>query len=166
MKAASFIILFSVVIFWGSAFAQGTQDLGDSTSCKYCKMNIAQHPQTRIVITYEDGTEIELCSIYCAAIDMATNLDKSPKAIRVGDYYSKELIDAETAIWVIGGIKVGVMSKKGKWAFLAKKEAETFISENGGKMATFDQALQATYEDMYEDSKMIRGRKKIKRMHN
>jgi copper chaperone NosL len=166
MKGAALIVPLAVLIFWGSVSAQELQNVRHSTTCKYCRMNTAQHPQTRVVIEYDDGTRHELCSIYCAAIDLAINLDKSPKSISVGDYYSKELIDAESAFWVIGGIKTGVMTKRGKWAFLEKKEAENFMSENGGQMAIFDQALQATYEEMYEDSKMIRSRKAIKRMHN
>lgn len=35
----------------------------------------------------------------------------------VGDYNTKRLIDAEKAVWVIGGGKQGVMTKRAKWAF-------------------------------------------------
>jgi copper chaperone NosL len=160
------IIALAVVLFCGIASAQEPQDLKDFPACKYCNMNRAQYAHSRVVVLYDDGTQFGACSIYCAAVDLAVNLDKSPTAIRVGDYYSKELVDAESAYWVIGGIKIGVMTKRGKWAFLRKKEAEKFISENGGKMATFDQALKATYEDMYVDSKMIRGKRKIRTMQN
>ncbi len=148
------------------ASAQEPQDLKDLPLCKYCNMNRAQYAHSRVLVVYDDGTQFGACSIYCAAVDLAVNLDKSPTSIRVGDYYSKELIDAETAYWVIGGIKIGVMTKRGKWAFLRKKEAEKFISENGGKLATFEQVLKATYEDMYGDSKMIRGKRKIRNMQN
>jgi copper chaperone NosL len=166
VKTVFFIISLVVLGFSGSAFSQESQEARDPTRCTYCRMITAQHPQTRVLIEYDDGAQHEFCSIYCAAIDLAINLDKGPAFIRVADYFSRELIDAENAFWVIGGIKIGVMTRRGKWAFLEKKEAESFISENGGKLATFDQALQVTYEDMYEDSKMIRGRKTIKKMHN
>jgi copper chaperone NosL len=166
MKKAFSIIPFAAVLFCGIASAQEPQDLKDFPACKYCNMNRAQYAHSRVLVVYDDGTQFGACSIHCAAVDLAINLDKSPTAIRVGDYYSKELIDAETAYWVIGGIKIGVMTKRGKWAFLRKKEAEGFISENGGEMATFDQALKAAYEDMYADSKMIRGKRQIRRMQN
>jgi copper chaperone NosL len=166
MKIAFPLIPFAVMLFCGFASAQEPQDLKDFPACKYCSMNRAQYAHSRVLVVYDDGTQLGACSIYCAAVDLAINLDKSPTAIRVGDYYSKELIDAETAYWVIGGIKIGVMTKRGKWAFLRKTVAERFISENGGKMATFEEALKATYEDMFADSKMIRSKRKIRNMQN
>ena len=47
------------------------------------------------------------------------------------------------------------MTRIAKWAFAEKKDAEAFIKENGGKLANFDDAMKATYEDMYSDTKMI-----------
>jgi nitrous oxide reductase accessory protein NosL len=166
MKGSFLIPLLSIAIFCGIASAQEPQDIKDAPTCMHCNMKRAQYAHTRVLIEYDDGTQLGACSIYCAAIDLAINLDKTPKAIRVGDYYSKALIDAEAAYWVIGGTKIGVMTKRGKWAFLRKKDAEHFMSQNGGKMGAFDDALKATYEDMYADSKMIRGKRRIKRMQN
>jgi nitrous oxide reductase accessory protein NosL len=57
------------------------------------------------------------------------------------------------------------MTKKAKWAFESKDSAEAFTKENGGTLVAFDQAIKAAYEDMYDDSKMIRDkRKKMKEM--
>jgi copper chaperone NosL len=66
---------------------------------------------------------------------------------------------------VIGGSKMGVMSKRAKWAFENKEDAEKFTRENGGQLATFEQAIQAAYQDMYEDTKMIRDRRKMTKMN-
>jgi nitrous oxide reductase accessory protein NosL len=84
----------------------------------------------------------------------------------VGDYGTKKLIDAEKASWVIGGNKMGVMTKRAKWAFEKKEDAEKFVKENGGKISSFDDAMKATYEDMYADTKMIRERRKMKKMEH
>jgi len=78
------------------------------------------------------------------------NPERVPKAIMVGDYRTKKLIDAQGAYWVIGGSRSGVMSIQGKWAFEEKADAEDFIREHGGKTGSFDEALQAAFEDMYE----------------
>jgi nitrous oxide reductase accessory protein NosL len=94
-------------------------------------------------------------------VDLAVNLDKTPKSIHVGDYNTKKLIDAEQAFWVIGGSKAGVMTKRGKWAFESKTDAEAFVKGNGGSISTFDEAIKATYEDMYADTKMIRDKRKM-----
>ena len=142
-------------------FAQAQEDTQKYPSCKYCGMNRQQFAHSRIFIEYDDASSVGTCSIHCAAVDLAINIDKTPKAIQVGDYNSKALIDAEKAFWVIGGSKMGVMTKRAKWAFEKKEDAEKFIRENGGEMATFDVTMKAAYEDMYQDTKMIRERRKM-----
>jgi hypothetical protein len=118
---------------------------------------------SRMLLVYDDGTEVGTCSIRCAAVDMVNNLDKAPVRMMVGDYYTDELIDAETAIWVVGGKRPGVMSRRAKWAFAKHTDAEAFIAENTGEIVTFEEALQATYSDLYEDTRMIRERRKARR---
>ena len=71
----------------------------------------------------------------------------------------QELIDAEKAFWVIGGDKPGVMSKRAKWAFVKKEGADAFVKQSGGNAVAFDVAMKAAYEDMYQDTKMIRERR-------
>jgi len=81
----------------------------------------------------------------------------------VADYPSKKLIDAEKAAWVIGGGKPGVMTKRAKWAFENKADAELFMKENGGSIVAFDEAIKMAYEDMAQDTKMIREKRKMKK---
>ncbi len=81
----------------------------------------------------------------------------------VVDYGSRKLIDTKKAIWVIGGSKPGVMSKRAKWAFENKTDAEAFVRENSGVITTFDEAVKSAYEDMYQDSKMIREKRKTRK---
>jgi nitrous oxide reductase accessory protein NosL len=94
---------------------------------------------------------------------MAFMIDRSPATMWVGDYKTKKLVDAEKAYWVIGGDKMGVMTRRAKWAFEDKKDAEGFISAHGGKLASFEEAIEATYADMYKDNKMIREKRKMMR---
>ena len=119
-----------------------------------------------MLVEYEDGTSLGTCSLHCMAVELAIHIDKTPKAILVGDYNSKTLIDAEKAFWIIGGSKMGVMTKRAKWAFGKKEDAEKFKAENGGDLASFEQAVKAAYEDMYADTKMIRERRKMKKMEH
>ena len=94
------------------------------------------------------------------------NIDKTPKMIQVGDYNTKMLVDVEKGFWVIGGSKPGVMTKRAKWAFAKKEDAEKFVSENGGNPASFEQAIKAAFEDMYADTKMIQERRKMPKMEH
>lgn len=147
----------------GILFAQEI-DIREIPACKYCGMNREMYAHSRILINYEDGSKVGLCSLHCAAVDMALNIDKTPASIHVGDYGTKGLTNVETAVWVIGGGKPGVMTKNAKWAFADKADAEKFQGANGGRLAAFDDALQASYEDLGNDTKMIRERRKMKRM--
>jgi copper chaperone NosL len=158
MKRWTVLTLALCLLLTGYALAQ--EDITKHKACKYCGMDREKFAFSRVLIEYEDGTDVGTCSIHCAAIDLATNIDKTPKVIWVGDYKTKELVDVEKAVWVIGGSKMGVMTKNAKWAFGKSEDAKEFVAANGGNIGTFDQAMKAAYEDMYTDTKMIREKRK------
>jgi copper chaperone NosL len=161
------LLILSIVLvccFMISGISSAQDDIKKHPFCKYCGMDREKFAHSRFYVEFEDGTSQGTCSIHCAAIDFALNIDKSPKTFQVGDYSTKMLIDAEKAFWVIGGNKPGVMSKRAKWAFAAKEEAEKFKAENGGNSGTFEDAFKASYEDMYTDTKLIQERRKMRRM--
>lgn len=161
-KWLSVCIIMSVfALLAGSAFGD---DIKKHASCKYCEMDREKFGHTRMLIEYDDGTTQGTCSIHCAAVDLSLNIDKTPKAIWVGDFNTKKLIDAESASWVIVDGKPGVMTQRAKWAFASKENAEIYMKENGGKQTSFDEVMKAAYEDMYKDTKMIREKRKMKRM--
>lgn len=121
--------------------------------CYYCGMNRTAFAHSRTLIEYEDGTVFGGCSINCAVIDLEKNPAKKVKRLAVADYSSKKLIDARTAVWVIGGSRKGVMTRNPKWAFAGKKEADAFVKEFGGIVATYDQAVKAVSEELRQRSK-------------
>lgn len=120
--------------------------------CQKCGMNRTTFAQSRMVVTYKDGST-GTCSINCAVVDVKANKGKEVKSFQVGDYDSKKLINARTATWVIGGNKKGVMTPVAKWAFADKSGAEKFIKGNGGKLATFDEVVKATEKELAEQDK-------------
>lgn len=157
-----FVLGFFLILVNTNLFA--IDDISKHKSCPHCGMNREQFSHSRMLIVYDDGSEAGVCSLHCASVDLALKLDKTPASIHVGDVNTKKLIDAEKAYWVIGGDRPGVMTKRAKWAFEKKADAEAFILKEGGTMANFDQAIKASYEDIYADTKMIRERRKMKRM--
>jgi hypothetical protein len=142
----------------------GNFALADENACHYCGMKKAMFGHSWVNIEREDGSVVGVCSVHCAAIDMALNIDKPAKKITVGDYNSKKQIDADTAYWVIGGNKMGVMTTRAKWAFENKESADGFMKQNGGRLTTFEDVMKATFEDMYEDTLMIQKKRKMMRM--
>lgn len=128
----------------------GSMDIRDHPACRYCGMDRRLYDYSRMLVEYADGTSAPTCSIHCSAIDLALNPGKTLKAVMVGDYRTKQRIDAQRAWWVIGGDRYGVMSLRGKWAFADKGHAGEYIQEHGGNLGSFDDALNAAFEDMWE----------------
>jgi nitrous oxide reductase accessory protein NosL len=145
------------------AVAAPAADVAQSPSCRYCGMDREKFSHSRMLIAYEDGSTVATCSLHCAAVELANAIDRIPVSVRVADYDSKELIDAETAVWVIGGNRKGVMTAKAKWAFSSRESADRFVKENGGAIAGFEEAIKVSYDDMYQDTRMIRENRKMKR---
>jgi hypothetical protein len=145
-------------LFGGSVLWAQDNDIKEIPACLHCGMNRETFAHSRMLIKYTDGSNVGLCSLHCAALELALNTGRKPKVIQVADYNTGVLLDANKVIWVVGGNKTGVMTRRAKWAFGTKAAAEAFIKENGGVMAGFDGAMKASYEDLYEDTKMMQER--------
>ena len=156
-------IFFSFTLITG-LFAQ--EDVQKHPACQYCGMDRAKFAHSRMLVAYEDGSSAGTCSLHCAAIEFALHIDKIPKTTQVGDYYNKMLVEAETAFWVLGGNKPGVMTQRAKWAFGKKEDAEKFMKENGGTSISLEQAFKAAFEDMYADTRIIQERRKMRQMQH
>lgn len=156
-------MIMAAVAFSAAALA-APDDVAKAQSCRYCGMDREKFAHSRMMVEYDDGSAVGTCSIHCLATELANSIDKAPAKILVGDYNTKELIDAEAAVWVLGGDKAGVMTSRPKWAFAKKADAEAFIAANKGQTAGFEEAIKAAYEDMYNDTKAIRERRKAKKM--
>ena len=144
------------------ALAAPPADVTQSPACRHCGMDRDKFAHSRMLVTYEDGSQTATCSLHCTAVELANAIDKTPTLLQVADYDSKELLDVDKAAWVLGGSKNGVMTSRAKWAFASKEAAERFIQANGGSMGSFDEAIKVAYSDMYQDTKTIRERRKMK----
>lgn len=165
MKKGILSVILIALLLAMAGVVSAQEDVQKEPACKFCGMDRAKFAHSRMLATYDDGTTLGTCSLHCLALDLAVNIDKTPRSIQVGDFSTKKLIDAEKAFWVIGGNKTGVMTKQAKWAFEKKEAAERFIMENSGAMATFDEALKAAYESMSADTKMIRDKRRMMKQH-
>lgn len=159
-------LLLVCLFFWIPSPVLAAQHADQKThvACSYCGMDRTKFGHSRMLVEYEDGGEVGTCSIHCMALEFANAIDRMPKQILVGDYTSQELIDVEKATWVLGGDRQGVMTSRAKWAFSDQAAAETFIKNHGGEIVNFDQAMKASYEDMYQDTRRIRKMRAMKKM--
>jgi len=115
----------------------------EPAECTICGMDRRVFAHSRAMVTFEDGSTVGTCSISCAREAADKHAGKKVKLIQVADYTTKELMDAKTSAWVIGGSKKGVMTKIAKWAFANGTAAEKFVKEFGGKVSGFDEVWKA-----------------------
>ena len=103
-----FMITITATVTWGVTTKVELPD-----SCAVCGMSRPGFAQSRMLITYEDGTTFGTCSIACVSGELAKK-EKKVKGIQVGDYTTEKLIDAKSAIWVINAKRRGIMSAVAK----------------------------------------------------
>jgi nitrous oxide reductase accessory protein NosL len=154
MGIRTFVLALIILLFSNV----GLTDEGD---CIYCGMSRAKYGHSWVIIKHDNGSESGVCSIHCAAIDMALHSAMPVSKITVGDYDTKRQIDADKAYWVIGGDKLGVMTARAKWAFRTKKAADNFMRDHGGRPATFEEVMRAAFEDMYEDTLILQKKRRL-----
>lgn len=151
MKQRFIVSVFAFILFCMAgrgAFAQS--DIEDHRSCAHCGMDRKAYGYSRMLIQYGGGSVVGVCSLHCAIVELDANQGRTVKTLLVADRDSRTLIDAEKAIWVMGGKKRGVMTQLPKWAFQTKADAEAFIKKNGGKIVSLEGALAAAREELVQ----------------
>lgn len=162
MRTAVLFIAAAGLLLIGALPVSAPWDIKRHPACPVCGMDRQVYAHSRMLVDYKEGA-VGTCSIHCTSADIAVNRHKRVQGIAVADYREKELIPAQSAIWVLGGDRSGVMTQRAKWAFGRRADAEAFIKEHGGAMASFEDAVKATFEDMYSDIKAVRGRAQQRR---
>ena len=135
-------------------------DIAKYPKCPYCGMDRKQYHHSRMVVHYGDNLADGTCSLHCAAISLALNIDRDPKALWVGDNAvegdTKPLVEVEKASFVVGSKLPGVMTARSKVAYGNADAAKASQAANGGELTDFDGALLAAYTDMSADVARIR----------
>ena len=143
-------------------------ELAKFPRCRYCGMVRANFSHTRHLLVYEDDRVDGTCSIHCAAISLALNMDRGPKVLYVGDAGSAEaikpLLPVDQAHYVLDPSKPGTMTRASKFAYASRAAAETAAGNEaarkaGARIVDFDSALTAAYLDMAQDTVMLRKRR-------
>ena len=138
--------LFVLSAFFTPASAEG--DVSVHPSCAVCGMDREAFGHSRMLIVSQDGASYGLCSLRCAALILKAEEERKPRSVKVADYNTRELIEADQAQWVIGGTKPGVMTGRAKWAFRNEKDAEAFIGEFGGTRSTYREAFAEAAKEL------------------
>lgn len=132
------------LLFVPPIFAQSDIEL--HRDCRQCGMDRKAFGYSRMMVEYKDGRQAGTCSLHCVVTELSSR-EGEVNSFKVADRNTRQLIDAEKAVWVIGGTKRGVMTTRAKWAFATKEAAHTFVEAYGGTIADWDKALSAAKED-------------------
>lgn len=145
-------------------------DIEKFPKCPYCGMDRKMFHHSRMLVQYSDDLPDGTCSLHCASISLAVNIDREPKTIWVGDNAStaelKPLVEVDKATFLIGSQIKGVMTKRSKVAYSKEEAAKAAMATNGGELGNFDKALLAAYTDMAQDASMIRKNREERRRHS
>ena len=152
--ACSAFLLAIMLISSNTALAGETHnDINDHRSCANCGMDRKAYGFSRMLIQYDDGAVVGTCSLHCTVVELDANPGRTVKSLLVADRDSRTLLEAEKAVWVMGGRKRGVMTELPTWAFQSTEGAEAFMKANGGKIVTWAEALAAAREEAARKSR-------------
>ena len=140
--------LAALALSLGGGPATASGDIGAHPECVRCGMDRDGFGYSRMLVRFEDGTEVGTCSLNCAVGAVRDGEGSAVRSWKVADYDTRELLEAAEATWVIGGTKPGVMTNVPKWAFGKRPDAEAFVARHGGRLATWEEARTAAEEEL------------------
>ncbi len=135
--------------------------------CVHCGMSRTMWHHSRHLVHYNDDLAVGTCSLRCLAVNLSLNIDRGVKNIWAADFADTQkpatLIDAQTAVYLMGSKLKGTMTRNSKMVFPSKEVAEKAMKKSGGKLASFETALTTAFTDMAKDTIMIRTNREKKR---
>jgi copper chaperone NosL len=136
VKAASCLV-FALFLFAAFSPAPAAEREG----CVLCGMYLDIYAKTRYTITLDDGSSQSTCSLTCAARIINEHKGRT-RDVKVADYLTGKMIDAQSAFFLEGSDVPGVMSNTSRIAFPSKKAVQDFRKKHGGRIITFDKAVR------------------------
>ncbi|MDD1622046.1 MAG: nitrous oxide reductase accessory protein NosL [Methylococcaceae bacterium] len=113
-------------------------------TCKVCGMYIDEYIKSAAELTYKDGSKAFTCGVACMLREVEDAGGISAfQSVKVHDWVSGNLVDAETATYVVGSKVIPDMVPN-YIAFANRSEAEAFAVKEGGDVIGFNIA----YEDI------------------
>jgi nitrous oxide reductase accessory protein NosL len=130
---------FTVLSAWVSA-----EETHKRESCRVCGMYIDQYQKSAAELVFKDGKKEYTCGVACMLREVTDAGGLSAfKSVKVHDWVSGKLVDAETATYVIGSNVIPDMVPN-YIAFAKREEAEAFVAKEGGEIMDFNIA----YDDV------------------
>ena len=113
---------------------------GKVERCIICGMDVSKYPHVKYVVTTTDGKKYTTCGVQCGLMLHLQLGDKFKSATATG-LITHRTIDAKKA-WYVHKSTVITDMAPGYIAFATKSNAEKFAKGFGGKVVTYDKALE------------------------
>ena len=114
--------------------------------CRVCGMDVSKYPHTRYVVATVGGEEFSTCGVQCG-LTLHLQLKGKSKSAMATDLLSNRSFDAQKGFYVYKSTVITDMAP-GFIAFVAKLNAEKFQKGFGGKVVTYQEALEIWKEQM------------------
>jgi nitrous oxide reductase accessory protein NosL len=123
-------ILFLGFLSWG----------GEIKRCIVCGMDVLKYPHTRYVVTAKEGEEFVACGVQCG-LTLHLRLKEKFKSAMATDLLSNRPFDAQKGFYVYKSSVITDMAP-GFIAFSTREKAENFAKGFGGRVVTYQEALE------------------------
>lgn len=133
------VFLFTLMQGWASA-----EETHKRESCRVCGMYIDQYLKSAAELVYKDGKKEYACGVACMLriVEDEGGIDAF-ESVKVHDWVSGELVDAQTATYVLGSNVIPDMVPN-YIAFAKREDAMAFVAKEGGEVIDFNIA----YDDI------------------
>lgn len=129
-------ILSIVSLSWG----------GEVKRCIVCGMDVSKYPHTKYVVTTTEGKEFITCGVQCG-LTLHLRFKEKFKSATASDLLSNRPFDAQKGFYVYKSTVITDMAP-GFISFITRANAEKFQKGFGGKVVTYQEALEIWKEQM------------------
>ena len=119
---------------------------GEIKQCIICGMDVSKYPHTRYVVKTTEGEEFIACGVQCG-LTLHLRLKEKFKSAMATDLLSNRSFDAEKGFYVYKSTVITDMAP-GFISFVTRANAEKFQKGFGGKVVTYQEALEIWKEQM------------------
>lgn len=127
-------------------FLMSSLSWGGEVRCAVCGMDTSKYPHTKYVVMTVQGEELSTCGVQCG-LTLHLRLKEKFKSATATDLLSNRSVDGEKAFYVYRSSAITDMPP-GFIAFSTKTNAEKFQKGFGGKVVTYQEALDVWREQM------------------
>jgi len=109
-------------------------------------MDVSKYPHTKYVVTTKEGKDFVTCGVQCG-LTLHLRLKEKFKSATAADLLSNRSFDAQKGFYVYKSTVITDMAP-GFISFVTRANSEKFQKGFGGKVVTYQEALEIWKEQM------------------